>query len=77
MTAALAFIGFALLLVALGLFRLSGGRLATKEDLNDAKQEILTALGERIDPQTLKDLTERLKSSSGSLKTVVDANQPK
>ena len=50
--------------------------LATKQDVTNAKNEIIKAFGERIDPAALKKETSDLKASADALKKGVEANQP-
>jgi hypothetical protein len=49
---------------------------ATKQDIENAKQEIIKAFGDRIDPEALRKATADLKAHADALKKVVADNQP-
>jgi hypothetical protein len=55
---------------------LLGGKLATTQAVAKAKREILRALGERVDPKRLQNLTTDLREAAEPLAQAVADNKP-
>lgn len=61
----------------LGWLKRSHAGSATLEDLKQTEQRLLAAMGDRVDPEVFKLLTERLKGPTDALKSAVQTAQKK